>query len=92
MTQKFKLTSHFLVQVTSESSCKTYTGNPWFRPQPGDAHWTKRAHHQGVSVDRWGSTLNNPHPKLQCNITTNLKTHRMPFCNRCREKSVLNRL
>lgn len=49
MTSKFKLTSHFLVQVTSKSSCKTYTGHSRFRPQAGHAHWTERAHHQGVS-------------------------------------------
>lgn len=49
LTSKFKLTSRFLVQVTSKSSCKTYTGNSRFRPQDGHAHWTERAHHQGVS-------------------------------------------
>lgn len=58
ITSKLNLTSHILVQVTPESSCKTYTGNSRFRPQTGDGHWTERAHHQGVSGvgGHWGTT------------------------------------
>lgn len=86
MTSKFKLTSHFLVQVTSKSSCKTYTGNPRFKPQAGHAHWTEGAHHQGVSEG--GGSLG-----VQLHITENLNTSLTTDSNlsdrldRCREVS-----